>query len=362
MTITIEDLSRQLRISRSTVSKALNDRSDVSNATKARVLRAADSLGYKPSAAARSLRRQRTDKLGLVVNYAIHAVSDFLAELIPAMATAAEDAEYNLILYTAMAGDIRRVKDLCRSREVDGIIVVWPPASNETVALSRLMHDENMPHIVLPRRLDAGGVSYVAADHVGGARMLTEHLTSLGHRRIGFSRRPEVHETDDDRHEGYCRGLRAAGIPYDESLVVISESANSDDVERTLGALLALPCPPTGIIFFTDPMAISAMRLARDWGIRIPQELSITGYDGVMASAVTNPALTTVRQPMGEMGKLAVEALLHQIAERGLEPRQITLPVELVARDSTGVARRGNGVNAALARESALTKKVAIVP
>ena len=357
MPITIEDLSRQLRLSRSTVSKALNDRSDVSRATRERVLRAADSLGYQPSAAARSLRRQRTDKLGLVVNYAIHAVSDFLAELIPAMATAAEDAEYNLILYTAMAGDARRIKDLCRSREVDGIIVVWPPASSETVALSRLMRGENMPHIVLPRRLRDDGVSYVAADHVQGASLLTEHLINLSHRRIGFVRRPEVYETDADRHEGYCRGLRGAGIAYDESLVVISESANSDDVERTFRAFLALRQPPTAILFFTDPMAISAMRLARQWGIRIPEDLSVAGYDGVLSSAAATPALTTVRQPMGEMGRLAVETLLRQIAEGSYEPRQITLPVSLLARDSSGIRRPQNGVDAGLGHVAMPTRQ-----
>ena len=139
MPVTIEDLARRLGVSRSTVSKALNDRPDVSQATKARVLQAANELGYQPSAAARNLRRQRSDKIGLVVNYPIQQVKDFLAELIPGMATVAEDAQYNLILYTSMAGNADRIKSLCRSREVDGIIVAWPPRLNETVALSRLM-------------------------------------------------------------------------------------------------------------------------------------------------------------------------------------------------------------------------------
>ena len=335
MPITIKDLSIELGLSPSTVSKALNDRGDVSPRTKESVLRAAQAIGYQPSAAARSLRRQRSDKIGLLVNYPIHKVSDFLAELIPSMATAAEDAEYNLILYTAMAGNAERIKSLCRSREVDGLIVVWPPQRTEMARLSQLMREENMPHIVLPRRLHEQATSFVAANHIQGGRMLTQHLIDLGHRRIGFVRRPEVYETDSDRREGYRRGLAAAGIAYDESLIVVSRSEDADDVERTFGAFLSMPQPPTAIIFFTDPMAIQAMRLAQAKGIRIPQDLSVTGYDGILSSAVAAPALTTVRQPMQAMGALAVETLLSMMVDGSQEPRQFTLPVDLIVRDST---------------------------
>ena len=196
MPITIKDLSSELGLSQSTVSKALNDRGDVSPQTKESVLRAAHAAGYQPSAAARSLRRQRSDKIGLLVNYPIHKVSDFLAELIPGMATAAEEAAYNLILYTAMAGNAERIQSLCRSREVDGLIVLWPPQAEEMARLAQLMRAESRPHIVLPRRLQDQATSFVAADHIQGGRLLTEHLIKLGHRRIGFVRRPEVYETD----------------------------------------------------------------------------------------------------------------------------------------------------------------------
>ncbi len=337
MPVTIEDLANKLGLSRSTVSKALNDRGDVSPRTKERVLRAAQEVGYQPSAAARNLRRQRTDKIGLVLNYPIHRVADFLAELIPSMATAAEDAAYNLILYTSMAGNAERIAKLCRSREVDGIIVAWPPGSDETAALSRLMHAERMPHIFLPRRLPAAAVSYVAADHVQGARLLTEHLIALGHRRIGFERLPEVHETDQDRHQGYVAALRAAGIAYDPALVIAADSSAADYGEKSFFAFMSLPAPPTAILFFTDPAAIRVLALAKKAGLRIPQDLSIAGYDGVLASGLTEPALTTARQPLPAMGQLAVENLLELIADDGTAALQRTLPVEMLARQSTGV-------------------------
>ena len=337
MPVTIEDLSQTLGVSRSTISKALNDRGDVSPRTRERVMQAAHELGYQPSAAARNLRRQRTDKIGLVVNYPIHQVSDFLAELIPGLATIAEEAACNLILYTSMAGKEARIKNLCRSREVDGIIVAWPPRLSETVALCRLMSDEQMPHIVLPRRVPHDDVSYVAADHEEGARLLTAHLIALGHRRIGFERLPEVFETDYDRHAGYAAALREAGISYDPALVIAADSSADDYEARTFNTLMALPQPPTAILFFTDPVAIKVLSLAKARGIRIPEDLSITGFDGVLSSGVTEPALTTVRQPLPQMGKLAVESLLRLIAAETFEAQQHTLPVELIVRGSTGL-------------------------
>ena len=336
MPVTIKELSKTLGVSRSTISKALNDRPDVSPYTKARVLKTVHELGYQPSAAARNLRRQRTNKIGLVVNYPIYRVSDFLAELIPGLAAAAEDGEYNLILYTSMAGSAERIKSLCRSREVDGIVIAWPPRLSETVALSQLLTDEDMPHIFLPRRVPHSAVSFVAADHVQGARLLTRHLIQLGHRRIGFQRLPEVFETDYDRHAGYELALREAGIAYDPQLVISANTSDADYGERSLNTLMALAEPPTAILFFTDPVAIKALSLAKARGIRVPQDLSIAGYDGVLSSGVTEPGLTTVRQSTSAMGELAAQSLLKLIADGDSAPEQHVLPVDLIVRGSTG--------------------------
>ena len=336
MPLTIEDLSNQLGISSSTVSKALNDRPDVASETKTRVVRAARELGYQPSAAARNLRRQRTNKIGLVVSYPVQRVSDFLSELIMGMASVAESADYNLILYTSMVGNSERIQSLCRSREVDGVIIAWPPRLSETVALSQLLADEDMPHVFLPRRLPHAGISYVAADHVQGARLLTQHLIALGHRRIGFERLPEVYETDYDRHAGYAQALGEAGISYDPALVVSANSKDADYDRRSFAAFQALDDAPTAVLFFTDPVAIKALSLAKARGIRVPQDLSIAGFDGILSSGVTEPALTTVRQPTSKMGELAVESLLRLITADSMEAQQRKLPVELIVRGSTG--------------------------
>ena len=235
-----------------------------------------------------------------------------------------------------MAGNSERIKSLCRSREVDGIIVAWPPQLRETAALSQLMTDEDMPHVFLPRRVPHDDISFVAADHVGGARLLTQHLIDLGHRCIGFERLPEVFETDHDRHRGYVEALQTAGIPYDPALVVAADSSDARYRTRSFDSFIALPKRPTAILFFTDPMAINALSLAKERRLRVPEDLSIAGFDGVLSSRVTEPALTTVWQAAPEMGRLAVESLLTLIDEHPRPPIQHTLPVELVVRASTG--------------------------
>ncbi len=337
MPITIDDIATRLGVAPSTVSKALNDRDDVSARTKQRVKATVRELGYQPRAAARSLRRQRSDKIGLVVNYPIHMVRDFLAELIPGIAARAEESELHLILYTSMAGSPERVKSLCRSREVDGVIVAWPPDFAETVALSQLLSREDMPHVFLPRRVPHDCVSYIAADHAQGARDLTRHMIDLGHRRIGFERLPEVYETDRDRHAGYRQALDEAGIAYRADLVARADSSQPDYATRSFETFLSRPQPPTAILFFTDPVAIRALSLAKERGIRVPDDLSIAGFDGIMSSGVTEPALTSVWQSAAEMGRLAVESLLRLI-DGAATPIQRTLPVQLLARASTGDA------------------------
>ncbi len=171
---------------------------------------------------------------------------------------------------------------------------------------------------------------------------MTEHLIGLGRRRIGFQRLAEVYETDHDRYTGYLQALRDANIPFDTQLVIAANTSDEDYGERALTTFTALPNPPTAILLFTDPGAIKVLSLAKGRGIRVPQDLSITGYDGVLSSGVVEPALTTVRQSASEIGRLAVRSLLQLIASGGSQPEQHILRVEQIARQSTAVSASGN--------------------
>lgn len=333
MSVTLEDISRHLDLSVSTVSKALNGYSDISPATKERIVKAAAALGYHPNMAARNLRRQRTEKIGVVVNYPIEIVDDFLSELIPGAALAAEHADYNLILYTSTDRNPGRFRKICRAREVDGLLLLWPSELDEIV---EFMGHEEMPYIVLPRRVPDERVSYIAADHMSSGRMLTQHLIELGHTQIGFTCRPEVNETNLDRYAGYCSALADAGLPLSEHLVVESDGTDPLNGEKALQKFLKMEPVPTAILCFTDPMALQMMAAATEQGIQVPRDLSIAGHDGLLITGMTVPSLTTARQPITEMGRLAVECILEKISNPDLPPSRHMLPTELVIRNSTG--------------------------
>lgn len=331
MPVKIEDIAQQLGVSVSTVSKALNDYSDVSEATRKRVQDAAREMGYYPSAAAQSLRRRRTNRIGLIVNYPIGFIGEYLSQLIVGVALAAEREGYNVILYTPSADQYDQLTRICRAREVDGLLLLWGALTPETITL---MERENVPFVVVARRIAEYDVPFVVVDNKGGALALTHHLTSLGHRRIGFTPWPEERTTNLDRLSGYRQALEEAGIPYDENLVV-TITREPENRYAAMNKLLDLPNPPTAVFAFHDYVAIQALRAATDRGLRVPEDVAIAGFDGMYSSLITSPPLTTVKHSVQEIGQQAVEVLLMRMSNNNQSPYQIILPTELVLRQST---------------------------
>lgn len=331
MSITIEDIARELGISGSTVSKALNDYADVAQETKQRVLAVAREMGYHPNTAARSLRLGRTDQIGILTNNSIAFLRDYLGEVIPGAALAAEQHANNLVLFTAVREPLHAVARISRSRQVDGLVLVWADALEQTIAT---LTAENFPFVVLGRRIERPDVSCVVADNVDGAYRLTRYLIEKGHRRIGFTTRPGLVETNAERFRGYRLALEEAGIAFDESLVV-STRIEPDSGYKAMNAFLDLAQPPTAVFFFHDLLAVDGLRAANERGVAVPQEIAIAGFEGLRSGLITTPAITTVSQPLMEMGRLAVEMLFSRIEDNDAPPSRLTVPVELIVRAST---------------------------
>lgn len=331
MTVKIEDISRHLGISVSTVSKALNGYVDVSQATKDRVLLAASEMGYRPSAAARNLRRGRTDKIGFVFNNSFGYISDYFADIIVGATAAAESQDNNIILYTSEGHSPDSLLNLFRAREVDGFILVWNHVPAATVDM---LLAANLPFVVLGRRVNHEKASYIAPDNYNGARALMSHLLELGHRRIGFTTRPSMGCTNEDRFQAYKDGLTAAGIGYDPDLIVETQLKLQSGYVA-MNQLLNLAQPPTAVFAFHDFVAIDAQRAALDRGLRIPQDIALAGFDGLRTSLFTTPPITTVSQPLTDIGRESVLALLRRIEDNDQPPIQMTLPVILKPRQST---------------------------
>ena len=332
MSVTIDELSKQLGISVSTVSKALNGYRDVSQATRDRVLKRANELGYHPSGAARSLRRGRSDKIGFLVNNPIPFVGEYISDIISGAALTAEQLGNNLVLYTTAVSHPNELKRICRARDVDGLMLIFEP-SPEAVAV---LNQEKMPFVVFGRRVEQPTVSFVAPDNRTGAYALTQHLIAQGHRRIGFTTRPILGTVSEDRFLGYQQALADADIPALDELIV-ETTIEPLSGYKAMNTFLDLPEPPTAVFTFYDLMAVDALHAAHDRDLRVPEDVAIAGFDGLRSSLNTNPRLTTVQQPLQQMGQRAMELLLDRIEDSTQPTINETFPVELVIRQSTNL-------------------------
>lgn len=331
MPVTIEDIARHLGVSVSTVSKALNDYSDVSPATRQRVLNAARELDYHPSAAARNLRRQRTDKIGFLYSFPTTYIGEFASRIINGAVSEAESQGYNLTLYPVRDDWQGQLVRICRTREVDGLLVM---GSGVTDHMTALLSAEALPFVVLNRRVADPRVSFVTPDDRDTGYQATRHLTNGGHRRIAFVTRSNLGTVNDDRLDGYRQALDETGIPFDSGLLqqTVMEVGRA---RVAFSGLLAGPNPPTAAVAINDPVAIECMQAAADHGLRIPGDFAVVGCDNIRDSLVATPPLTTLHPPLADIGQRATRALLRQVLDPEYTPVRELLPVRLVVRQTS---------------------------
>jgi DNA-binding LacI/PurR family transcriptional regulator len=330
--ISIKDIARAAQVSHSTVSRALRDSPLVNPETRALIRKIAAEKGYTVSAVARSLVTRRTNTLGVVVT----SIADpFVGEVVGGIEEFALGHDYSVILATCHA-DPEREKRAVRTlqeRRVDGILVT----ASRVGALYLPMLEEMKVPIVLINNQYPGEFGYhVSIDNPAGARDITNHLIGLGHRRIAYIGDRFGLHSDTERCCGYRESLEAGGIPFDPSLTVTGDSGPESGVVA-MRELLDRADPPTAVFCYNDMSAYGAMRAARDRGLRVPEDISIAGFDDLFLSSFTDPPLTTVRQPKHEMGRDAAGILLDLLA--GGNPVSISKPGQLMARQSTAVRR-----------------------
>jgi LacI family transcriptional regulator len=329
--VTIRDVADRAGVSVATVSKVLNDRHGVAAATLARVREVIDELGYESSLVARSLRNHRTNVIGILV----WAIEPFSAELLKGAARAVRESGYELVVYSAggegaeHVGWERRYLSRLSGTLIDGAVIVTPTEVTSQLDAPVVTVD---PHA--GGEQGEQGVPTVGSDNFHGARLATEHLLELGHRRIGFlGRPPRDLESSRQREQGYRSALQAAGLAVDPDLVTVAGYDEATSREATL-RLLRQPEPPTAIFAANDLSAISTIDVAMTLGMRVPEDLSIVGFDNVPESVMARPALTTVDQAIQLMGQRAVEMLLEILAGHEPARRHVLLPTRLVVRDS----------------------------
>ncbi|HEY64758.1 MAG TPA: LacI family transcriptional regulator [Caldilineae bacterium] len=332
---TIVDVAREAGVSVSTVSRVLNNKPDVAQATREAVRAAIRRLGYVANPSARRLAGGRTGIIGLVVP---DFITPYAMEIARGVGEAVREASYDLILYSAGQG---RENHRGEEREhawlnilsrglVDGLLLVLPRSSGE--ALISLAH-RGFPVVLIDHRGIDTDLPSVVATNREGALEATRYLLSLGHRRIGFITGLLNYHAGADRLAGYREALAQAGVPYDPSLVIEGNFRRQSGYEAAL-ALMRLPDPPTAIFASNDESALGALDALRDLGLRVPDDVSLVGFDDISAAAETRPPLTTVRQPLMEMGYQAVQLILAMLNGRSDVMQQIQLPTRLIVRGS----------------------------
>lgn len=323
--VTIGDVARTAGVSVATVSKVINGRYGVALETEIRVQEVIQQLGYESSIVARSLRSRRTNVIGILVA----EFEPFSTELLKGISEAVEGTGYELLAYSGGLGRHDRVGWEQRSLSrlagtlIDGAVLVTP-----TVVT---VHD-TIPVVAVDPHTGPSGPPTIDSDNLAGARAATEHLIGLGHRRIGFlGGRPDL-ESARLREEGYREALKDAGIDIDEGLMRVG-GYRPDLADSPAHELLSLPDRPTAIFAANDLSAIRTMEVARQLGLRIPDDVSVIGFDNVPESALTEPPLTTVAQPIHTMGAEALRMVVDLIAGKPRDPH-LRLPTSIVVRGS----------------------------
>lgn len=333
---TIREIADLAGVSIATVSRVVNGHTDVSEETRELVSRIVREHGYTTNRSARGLAAGRTGLVGVLVPL-VYPV--YFSAILSGAAEALYEQELRLVLSPTQHQHDREVSLLDRLIHgmTDGALIVLPEESSEE--LTKLL-DEGYRFVVIdPRTPLDERVPSVSAAHASGADQAMRHLLELGHRRIAAITGPRGWVATEDRIRGYHAALAAEGILPDPALEPEADFEIGPGREAA-GRLLDLPKPPTAIFAFNDNLAIGALQAARERGLRVPEDLSIVGFDDVEPATIVTPMLTTVRQPLAEMGRTAVSLLMRLLERQRFETLHLELGTRLVVRESTAPPRR----------------------
>jgi len=343
MRATISDVARAANVSISTFSNYLNNRGRMTEETHRRVSGAIRDLHYSPSALTRALRQGRTVIIGVLTSGLSDTPDNVGWAIAPALLyginRAADQANVELLMYSGWPHRRSRyVEQDFTSGHIDGLI--WAFSAFQDPLLKRVV-DAGVSVEVLLARDTPDQCGWVCSDNAGGIRALMQHLLDLGHRRIAFISTTPCSDFLE-RHEAYRAALIDNGIPVDLELERLHDDYNYEhgELDMAISALLSANAPPTAIVAADDWIASHVIDLLKAAGLRIPDDVSVTGFNDVGEARIVGGGLTTVRQHFAEIGRRGVESLLTLLEGGDVDECRHILPTELVVRNTTGPAHR----------------------
>ena len=331
--VTLKDIARELGISSSTASRALNDHYEISEETKAAVREVAERLNYQPNSLALSLRSQRSNTIGIIVPELVHF---FFSTVISGIEDVAHSNGFNVIIAQSnesLERELENIKTLSYNR-VDGLLI---SISEETKDIKHIeaLHELGLPVVFFDRMVEQSLGSSVTIDDFLGGYQAAKHLLDMGYRKIAHISGPLTLKIMKDRLEGYKHALEEANIPFDPDLIVKDKSGDANQAyEATIDLLNGIQ--PDAIFASNDIAAYGALKAANRLGKNVPGELGIVGFSNWQFTEFTSPSITTIEQPGFEIGKAAAELLLKQIKSDDEEELEFKkLPTRLIFREST---------------------------
>lgn len=337
--LTLEDIAELAGVSRSTVSRVVNNQSKVSEKVRKRVLNVIQNTNFHPNAAARTLASQRSWTIGLVLPLSVSFffTDPYYPNLTKGIAQACNQNNYTLAFFLVSNKEDEKnmYPRIARKGFLDGVVVQSGHHGDQGIIGN--MIDMQIPMVVIGRPFRSDNVTYVDIDNTNSSYNAVSHLIRLGRKRIGAITGPNNSTVGIDRLEGYRKAITEINLPYDENLVVegdFTEAGGYYAMQKILSY------KPDAIFVASDMMAMGAMRAIKDANLSVPEDVALIGFDDLPFSSYSNIQLTTVRQPVVQSGICAVETLID-IIENGIkQPRHIIMDTELIIRDSCGANRR----------------------
>lgn len=342
--VTSQDVANYAGVSRTTVSLVLNNVKDahIREETRQRVLQAARELDYHPHAGARRLVLGRSQVIGFVERHSPYQdfADAFMAEVLRGLHEAARHRQYH-VLYDPLASreeDGNDFMQLIRERHADGIVLSGPRYDDRQ--LYEL--ERGQFPVVLQGRLPGSQLPWVDVDNAGGARLATEHLLALGHRRIGLiTNGPLLYTAAAERRSGFLMALQESGLDADPDLIQVGEFSSKSGYQA-MQRILRVDPRPSAVFVASDTVAIGAIEAARQQQLNLPADLAIVGFDDIPWSAYLNPPLTTVHLPAHRLGWNAGQLLIRMLNQEPIDDASLLLETRLIVRSSCGSEAGGS--------------------
>lgn len=342
MAVTIKDIARAAGVSHTTVSRALHDHPAISDETISRIKDLAVSMGYVPNATARGLKTHRSHAVGVIVS---NIDDPFWSEVMHGVDDVLHPAGYSLIMAETHRNKQREkeVVLMMVQRGVDGVILLAPQFSSEQ---SHMLHTYGLPMAIVNNEGAGEYQHLIYNDNLQGITLITRHLIDLGHRQIAYLGNTLGGLTNTERERGFTEVMNTAGIPIHEDFIHLTKGGTPEGGFAGAQFLLSQPKMPTAIICYNDFMAVGVYRALTQAGYRVPEDVSVTGFDDISISAYLFPPLTTLHQFKYDLGagaaKMMLEVLEQSLAHTGKPntPHKIALQGQLALRKSTAPPRK----------------------